>query len=146
MFRGNHTAKIDDKGRLKIPSAFRTSLEEKYGTSLYVTSLDGVSARLYPMPVWEEIETRLAVMPTTDPARQIFLDRTSYFGQLAEIDGQGRVLIHPLLRDPAAMTGEVVVLGLLTYLDVWNHERFLAQRLAKPITDDVLNALSTARI
>jgi MraZ protein len=147
MLRGNHTAKIDEKGRLKVPSAFRASIEEKYGGRLFVTSLDGESVRVYPLPVWEEIEARLAAMPSTHPARRKFLDRASYFGQTAELDGQGRVLIHPRLRESAAINGEVAVLGLLTYLDVWNHERFVASRIAKNgLTDDDLNALSVAGI
>jgi MraZ protein len=147
MLRGNHTAKIDDKGRLKVPSAFRASIEEKYGTRVFVTSLDGESVRVYPMAVWEEIEARLAAMPTTHPARRKFLDRASYFGQAAELDGQGRVLIHPRLRESAAINGEVAVLGLLTYLDVWNHERFVSSRIAQnPLTDDDLSALSASGI
>jgi MraZ protein len=147
MLRGNHTAKIDDKGRLKIPSAFRASIEEKYGGRLFITSLDGESVRVYPLPVWEEIEARLAAMPSTNPARRKFLDRANYFGQIAELDGQGRVLIHPRLRESAAINGEVAVLGLLTYLDVWNHERFVSSRITQNgLSDNDLNALSAAGI
>jgi MraZ protein len=147
MLRGNHTAKIDDKGRLKIPSAFRASIEEKYGGRLFITSLDGESVRVYPLPVWEEIEAGLAAMPSTNPARRKFLDRANYFGQIAELDGQGRVLIHPRLRESAAINGEVAVLGLLTYLDVWNHERFVSSRITQNgLSDNDLNALSAAGI
>ena len=99
MLRGNYTARIDNKGRLKIPTAFRRYLEEKYGSAeVYVTSLTGECARLYPLAEWEAIEQRLALLPSMDPARRKFLDRTNYYGQQAEIDAQGRVLIHPLLR------------------------------------------------
>ena len=146
MLRGNHSARIDDKGRLKVPSAFRSLIEEKYGNQLFVTSTDGESVRVYPLPVWQEIETRLAAMPSTHPARRRFLDRVNYFGQVAELDGQGRVLIHPRLRDSAAISGDVDVLGVLTYLDVWNHERFAARITNNPLTDDDLNALSAAGI
>jgi transcriptional regulator MraZ len=146
MLRGNHSARIDDKGRLKVPSAFRSAIEEKYGRHLFVTSTDGESVRVYPLPVWEEIESRLAAMPSTHPARRRFLDRVNYYGQIAEIDAQGRVLIHPRLRDSAAISGDVDVLGVLTYLDVWNHERFAARIANNPLTDDDLNALSTAGI
>jgi MraZ protein len=146
MLRGNHSARIDDKGRLKVPSAFRSLIEEKYGNQLFVTSTDGESVRVYPLPVWQEIETRLAAMPSTNPARRRFLDRVNYYGQIAEIDGQGRVLIHPRLRDSAAISGDVDVLGVLTYLDVWNHDRFAARIASNPLTDDDLNALSAAGI
>lgn len=146
MLRGNHSARIDDKGRLKVPSAFRSLIEEKYGSQLFVTSTDGESVRVYPLPVWQEIEARLAAMPSTNPARRRFLDRVNYYGQIAEIDGQGRVLIHPRLRDSAAIAGDVDVLGVLTYLDVWNHDRFAARIASNPLTDDDLNALSAAGI
>ena len=146
MLRGNQPAKIDDKGRLKVPSAFRALIEEEYGTQLFVTSLDGESVRIYPMSVWQEIESRLAAMPSTNPARRRFLDRVNYYGQVADLDAQGRVLIHPRLRDSAAIAGDVDVLGLLTYLDVWSHERFAARIAGNPLTDDDLNALSAAGI
>jgi len=59
MFRGSAPAKIDDKGRLKIPTDFRRAIEERYGPDLFVTSIAGDSALLYPLPVWEEIEDLL---------------------------------------------------------------------------------------
>src|SRR5918994_3375796 len=98
MLRGNYTARIDTKGRLKVPTAFRRYIEDKYGADFYVTSLDGDCARIYPLPEWETIEQRLALLPSMDPARRKFLDRTNYSGQQATVDGQGRVLVHPLLR------------------------------------------------
>jgi MraZ protein len=137
MLRGNYTARIDEKGRLKIPTAFRRYLEEKYANAdVYVTSLSGDCARLYPLPEWESIEQRLALLPSMDPARRKFLDRTNYYGQQATIDGQGRVLIHPLLRKAAAVLGDVAVLGYLTYLEVWELERFERRLLSDPYTEE----------
>ena len=75
MLRGNSPARIDDKGRLKVPNGFRVAIQDTHGRELFVTSLTGESVRLYPMPVWLEIEQRLAQMPSTHPARQKFLDR-----------------------------------------------------------------------
>jgi MraZ protein len=137
MLRGNYTARIDSKGRLKIPTAFRRYIEEKYSTAeLYVTSLTGECARLYPLPEWESIEQRLALLPSMDPARRKFLDRTNYYGQQATVDGQGRVLIHPLLRKSAGVVGAVAVLGYLTYLEVWELERFERRLLSDPYTEE----------
>src|SRR5919197_514257 len=123
MFRGNSPASVDDKGRLKVPNAFRSLLESKYGRELFLTSLTGESVRIYPMPVWLEIERKLGQMPSSHPARLRFLDRISYFGQLGELDVQGRVIIPVRLRDAATMAGEVDVLGMFDYLEVWNHDR-----------------------
>ena len=53
-----------------------------------------------------------------------------------ELDGQGRLLIQPVLREAAQMKGDVDVLGNLTYLDVWNHARFLENMSKSPITEE----------
>ncbi len=142
MLRGNSPARIDDKGRLKVPNTFRSLLEGKYGRELFLTSVSGEFVRVYPMPVWLEIEQRLGEMPSTHPSKLRFLDRVNYFGQAAELDAQGRVLIPVRLRDAATMTGDVDVLGQVTYLDVWNHDRFLTKMQREPYTDDDARALS----
>ncbi len=137
MLRGNYTARVDEKGRLKIPTAFRRHIEEKYTTQeVYVTSLTGDCVRIYPLPEWESIEQRLALLPSMDPARRKFLDRTNYYGQQATIDNQGRVLVHPLLRKAAGIAGDVAVLGYLTYLEVWELERFERRLLSDPYTEE----------
>ena len=142
MFRGNAPAKIDDKGRLKVPNAFRILLETKYGRELFLTSLTGEYVRIYPMPVWLDIEEKLGQMPSTHPSKLRFLDRINYFGQLAEFDAQGRVLIPVRLRDAATMTGDVDVLGQHSYLDVWNHDRFLTKLQRDAYTDEDARSLS----
>ena len=142
MLRGNYAAKIDDKGRLKIPNAFRTLVEKAHGSELFVTSLTGESVRVYPMPVWLALEERMSRAPSTHPARSRFLDRVNYFGQTAEVDAQGRVVIHQRLRESAGMSGEVDVLGAVDHLDVWNHDRLVAKMLSDPYTDDDAKALS----
>ena len=103
MFRGNAPARIDDKGRLKVPTAFRSLLESKYGREVFVTSLTGEYVRLYPMPVWTELEQRLEKAPSTHPARLRFLDRVNFYGQVGELYVQGRVLIPVRLRESASM-------------------------------------------
>jgi MraZ protein len=142
VLRGNAPAKIDDKGRLKVPNAFRAVIQKDHGPELFVTSLTGQSVRIYPMPVWLEVERRLAQVPSTHPARQRFLDRVNFYGQVGELDPQGRVLIQPRLRETALMNGEVDVLGQQSYLEVWNHERLVARLSAEPFTDDDAKALS----
>jgi MraZ protein len=142
VFRGNSPARIDDKGRLKVPNAFKSLLESKYGRELFLTSLTGEHVRIYPMPVWLEIEEKLGRMPSTHPSRLRFLDRVNYFGQSAELDAQGRVLIPQRLREAATMNGEVDVLGQVNCLDVWNHERLTTKMQRDAYTDDDARALS----
>jgi len=142
VFRGNSPARIDDKGRLKVPNGFRAPLESKHGRELFLTSLTGEYLRIYPMPVWLELEQKLTAMPSTHPSRLRFLDRANYFGQASELDAQGRLIIPARLRDSAAMSGMVDVLGVVDYLEVWNHDRFLLKLQRDPYTDDDARALS----
>jgi MraZ protein len=142
VFRGNAPARIDEKGRLKVPNVFRALLEGKYGRELFLTSISGEYVRVYPMPVWLDIEQKLGEMPSTHPSRLRFLDRINYFGQTAELDAQGRVLIPLRLRESATMAGDVDVLGQYNYLDVWNHDRFLTKMQREAYTDEDARALS----
>ena len=137
VLRGNHPARIDDKGRLKVPNSFRQIVEAQWGTELFVTSVTGEFVRVYPMGVWLEIERKLAEVPSTHPSKLRFLDRVNFFGQAVSMDRQGRVLVPQLLRESAAMLGEVSVLGLQNHLAVWNLKR-LQDRLFKkePFTDE----------
>src|SRR5205814_554619 len=105
-------------------------------------SVSGECVRIYPMPVWLEIEQKLGEMPSTHPARLRFLERVNYYGQSGELDGQGRVIIPVRLREAATMSGDVDVLGQFNYLEVWNHDRFLARMQRDPYTDDDARAMS----
>jgi MraZ protein len=143
--RGNCQAKVDDKGRLKIPAVFLEALQE-YGSQFYITSTTGEKARIYPMKVWEGIEDKLAKMPSTNKAKQKFLFHTSYYGQAVELDGQGRVLIPAVLRESAQTKGDVDVQGALDHLEVMNHTRVLDQLKNDPYTDADDEALNLSGI
>jgi len=146
MLRGNYPATVDGKGRLKIPTAFKTYLDENFGQDFYLTSMDGQFVRVYPFSVWRGIEDKLAALPSMNKLKKKFLDRTNYWGQRARMDGQGRVLIPTQLRDSAAMHGEVAVLGYLNYLDVWNAERFRESLEHDPLTPEDLEGLGNLGI
>jgi MraZ protein len=140
MLRGNYLATVDEKGRLKIPADFLADLR-KSGTKFYVTSTRGDRAAIYPLKEWEGIEKKLAKVSTYNAAKQKFLSRSNYYGQVVEVDGSGRILIPPVLRESAEMKGEVDVQGQLTYLEVWNHARFLEQLNRNPMTAEDEKAL-----
>jgi MraZ protein len=142
MLRGNSPAKIDEKGRLKLPALFRALIEPTYGIDYFVTSLRGESVRLYPLQVWTRIEERLSQSPSLNPALMRLRNAVNYFGQSAAMDAQGRLLIHPLLRERAGTRGDVVVLGQHDHLEVWNRAAFEERMNADPLTDDDLHTLS----
>ncbi|MFZ0633885.1 MAG: hypothetical protein WA755_03865 [Candidatus Acidiferrales bacterium] len=135
MLRGNHPATVDAKGRLKIPAAFLAELRA-LGEKFYVTSENGDCAKIFPMRVWDEKEAKLAGASSHNRSKQKFLDLTNYYGQVVELDGQGRVLIPAVLREAAQMAGEVAVLGNLDHLTIWNRTRFLDYLKNNPITQD----------
>jgi MraZ protein len=136
MFRGNHPTRVDEKGRLKVPSEFKRVIDEKYALRFYITSLDGKVAQIYPFEEWERIEQKLAGLSTFNPTKKKFLNRVNYYGQVVEMDGQGRLLIPQILRESAQIKGEVAVLGQLTYLEVRNLEAFRREIEEQAFTDD----------
>jgi transcriptional regulator MraZ len=140
MLRGNKPARVDEKGRLKIPSDFLEELKDS-GEQFYVTSETGEYARIYPMREWEEIERKLARLSSHNKTKQKFLTWTNYYGQAVEMDGQGRILIPPVLREAAQMKGDVDVMGYLTYLEVRNHSRVMDDLKRNPFVDEDLKIL-----
>jgi MraZ protein len=138
--RGNYPAKVDEKGRLKIPALFLEGLKE-HGSQFYITSPNGESARIYPIKVWTQIEEKLAGVSSQNRAKRKFLMRTSYYGQSAELDAQGRVLLPAVLRESAQTKGEVDVFGHLNYLEVMNHTRVLDELKNSPYTEEDFKAL-----
>jgi MraZ protein len=142
MLRGNALAKVDEKGRLKLPSAFRSVIEPKYGNEFFVTSLRGESARIYPMEVYADLESRLLDASTVQPLVTKLRNSLNYFGQRAVMDPQSRILIHPLLREATRIDGEVAVLGQQNYLEVWNRAAFEEMLRNDPLSGDDLTELA----
>ena|SRR5256885_13688613 len=98
MFRGNHPARVDEKGRLKVPAEFKRTIEEKYGAEFYITSQDGKVAQIFPVEEWRKIEEKLARLSNFNPSKKRFLNKVNYYGQMVEMDGQGRVLLPQIGR------------------------------------------------
>jgi MraZ protein len=128
-FRGSVPARLDEKGRLKVPNLFRQQIEEAFGSALFVTSLHGREILVYPLPVWQALEEKLAALPAIHRAKRKFLERVNYYGQNGTLDGQGRVLIPQILRDAAKLPADVVVTGNIDHLVV-SDRGALASRLA----------------
>jgi MraZ protein len=127
-FRGSAPARLDEKGRLKVPTLFRQQIEEAFGPDLFVTSLHGREILLYPLAVWQALEEKLASLPAIHRAKRKFLERVNYYGQGGALDGQGRVLIPQILRDAAKLPADVVVTGNIDHLVV-SDRGALASRL-----------------
>lgn len=136
--------KVDQKGRLKIPASLSLPFKEM-GTACFITSEDGDCARIYPLPIWNEIEKRLTRRSLHNQQKRKLLLRAKYFGQTVNMDDQGRVLIPVVLRRSALIKGEVDVLDYQNYLEVWNHSRFVRNLRRSPVTEQdetLLNSLA----
>jgi MraZ protein len=129
MFRGNHPARVDEKGRFKVPAEFKRLIDERYGTEFYITSRDGRVGEVYPVEEWQRIEEKLAKLSNFNPSKKRFLNKVNFYGQLVEMDGQGRLLLPQILRQSAGLKGDVSIYGNLTYLEVRSME--VAKRLAE---------------
>jgi len=136
MFRGNHPTRVDEKGRLKVPAEFKRVIDEKYNEKFYITSLDGKVGQVYPFEEWERIEQKLAGLSNFNPTKKKFLDRVNYYGQMVEMDGQGRLLMPQLLREAAQIKGEVAVTGNLNHLVVRNLEAYRTEIEEQPFTPE----------
>ena len=127
---------------MKIPTDLRRRFQDQYGTEVFITSVLGDCVMIYPLSVWEELEARLASLPSTDRTKQRYLERVNYYGQQTNLDAQGRVVIPPLLRESADMTGDVVVSTRLDYLEVWNRGRLDARFSQEPFNEEDFAYLS----
>lgn len=142
MLRGNHPATVDAKFRIKVPTAFRNFIRDTWGDELFLTSFTGENVLAYPLGEWSEMEARLQKIPTMNPARQKLLARVNYFGAVNSMDKQGRVLVPQLLRESAGVDGEVVVMGQMNHLEIWNHDVFRRRLEASPLTDEDFETLA----
>jgi MraZ protein len=143
MFRGNHPAKLDERGRLKLPAAFKQLVDASNVTQFYVTSSDGKSAEIWPLPEWEKREEKLADASEMDDAVRKYMNLTSYYGQQVEMDNQARLLLPQILRSAAKLDGEVTVFGMRTYLAVHNREDFEKSLPVNELTVEDRKAMAT---
>lgn len=139
MFRGSYVTQIDEKFRLKVPADFKRHIDEEYGTQFFITSRDGKRAEIFPLKVWQEKELKMKGVSDMNPAKKRFMEMTSYYGQIVEMDSAGRLLMPKILRESASLSEEVVVIGMQTTLAVENHEKL--KPTIVPLTPEELKEL-----
>jgi MraZ protein len=142
MFRGHHSARVDEKGRLKLPAEFKRQIDKEYGLEFYITSRDGKEAEVHPLTEWQKFEEKLAQLPSFHAAKKKLLKWLNYFGQQVEMDGQGRVLLPQVLREKARLAGDVIVYGEETHLKVANREEYEREMSEAPMTENDEQALA----
>ncbi|MGD2092550.1 MAG: hypothetical protein PVH61_40665 [Candidatus Aminicenantes bacterium] len=141
-FRGSFVLRVDDRGRVKIPSQYLSILTEQYGKDLYITSLNGDNVLIYPLKIWEGIEQSIEKIKIRAPEIQEYISRTSYWGNESEVDSRGRVLIPPELRKSSQLDSNLRIFGEIDHMVVWNEELFKQKSLSGKFTDEKLQIVS----
>jgi len=128
MFRGAHKLTLDVKGRMVMPTRYRERIAERCGGKLVLTVDKDQCLLLYPMPVWEEIESRLMSLPTLNPqARRLQRLMVGHATDL-ELDGHGRLLLPPNLREFASLNRDAMLIGQGQRFELWDESRWNARR------------------
>jgi MraZ protein len=140
--RGSAETTVDEKGRFKVPSVFRAPIEETFGPEFFLTSISGVDVLIFPMPVWNALEEKLAAMPAIHRAKAKFQERFNTYGQVARMDAQGRLLVPSLLREVSALEGDALVLGQTDHLKLVDRTKHLKSLRSATITDEDYDELA----
>jgi len=127
-FRGVSTLNLDTKGRFAIPTKYRDRLVDLCASQLVITVDKDRCLLIYPEPTWIEIEKKINDLPSFNNATRIL--KRLYVGHAHEVemDGQGRVLLPPKLRDFAGLAKKVALVGQGEHLELWDEERWDQQR------------------
>ncbi len=128
MFRGANKLPLDAKGRMVMPTRYRERLLERCGGKLVITVDKDQCLLIYPLPDWEEIERKLMRLPTLNPqARRLQRLMVGHATDL-ELDGHGRVLLPPSLREYGLLTRDAVLIGQGVRFELWDEARWNERR------------------
>lgn len=128
MFRGTYEQTIDGKGRVNVPAKFRDVLRELGDDRIFVTNFrvgDSRCLEARPYGEWLKLEARIAERTDLSPAAMTFFDNFYLPGaHECQIDGQGRLLVPPVLRDYAGLLKDVVFAGGRGKFRVWDRAKW----------------------
>jgi MraZ protein len=125
VFRGGYEHAIDGKGRVSLPARFREALDGlKEEPPLVATTSNELCLRAYPLSVWREFEAKLGQQPQFNQSVRRLTRHFVGNAQDLPIDGMGRVLIPPPLREYAGIQKEVVFVGQVKFIEIWSKERW----------------------
>ncbi|KPJ81658.1 MAG: hypothetical protein AMJ58_04220 [Gammaproteobacteria bacterium SG8_30] len=140
MFRGATKVTLDAKGRMVMPTRYRDRLLERCEGRLVITVDRDQCLLLYPLPDWEEIERKLMRLPTlNEHARRLQRLMVGHASDV-ELDGHGRVLLPPKLREFARLDRNAILIGQGTRFELWDEQRWDERR------DEWLNAEPSAEL
>ncbi|HEY8553942.1 MAG TPA: division/cell wall cluster transcriptional repressor MraZ [Burkholderiales bacterium] len=128
MFRGVNPLQLDSKGRLAIPTRYREALLRECGGQMVLTVDRDGCLLLYPLPEWEEIERKLVRLPSFNKQARRLQRLLMGHATEVELDGAGRILVPPPLREFAGLNKAVVLIGQGNKFELWSEEAWSARR------------------
>lgn len=124
-FSGKYYYSVDPKGRVIIPAPFREIISSNYSTKLYITNDPFERCiSVYPLEEWNKLQEFVRTKPKSDKAIKYFRRRVIASAIEIEIDKQGRVLIPAALREDARINTNVVIVGQLESIEIWDREEW----------------------
>ena len=139
MFQGASSLSLDAKGRLSVPTRHRDVLSATANGQITITRHPHGCLMVFPRPEWEKFASRIAALPMSDLwTKRIFLGNAMD----VEIDGTGRVLISPELRQAAGIAKDVHMLGMGNHFELWDkatHDALEAKALQGEMSDALKN-------
>jgi MraZ protein len=127
MFRGATALNLDAKGRLAVPARHRDALTVQAGGRLVLTAHPHRCLLLYPQSAWEPIQQKIMSLPSLDKQASLLQRLLVGFAEDMELDGAGRVLVSPVLREFAALEKQVMLVGQGTHFELWSMEGWRTQ-------------------
>jgi len=124
VFRGINTVNIDEKGRIAVPTRYRDGLKRAGAQLILTIDTEERCLLLYPLSTWEEIEAKLAALPSLNPAARRIQRLLLGHATDVEMDGQGRLLLPPSLREYATLTKHAVLVGQGKKFEVWDEDHW----------------------
>lgn len=128
MLRGITEINLDTKGRLAMPTRYRQTINDSCEGQLIVTVDKEYSLLIYPQPDWEEIEQKLTKLPSFDKQARLLQRLLIGHATEVEMDGNGRLLIPPPLREFAQLDKRVVLIGQGNKFELWDDQRWYGRR------------------
>ena len=138
MFRGVQHINLDDKGRMAVPSRQRELLSVmSEGHIVLTVDTQAPCLALYALPEWERIEADVQALPALKPAIKRFQRLVLGYASDLQLDGSGRILIPPALRDYAKLEKRAVLVGQGNKLELWSEELWQQECVAALAADSV---------
>ncbi|GAB4188302.1 MAG: division/cell wall cluster transcriptional repressor MraZ [Calditrichia bacterium] len=137
-FRGIYSGTLDQKGRLNLPSKFRRLFTPEDNDTVILLKGSAKSILIYPLKVWEQVEDELLLRRKESPNYSKVIRQLNAMLDEQHLDKQGRITIPQRLKDKAAINKDVVIVGNLTHMEIWDAQEFDKQTSDAP---DVLSIL-----